>query len=134
VGLRETTPEETVSARSIGLRALLAEIGQRITSDHHHHHHHQPLPLPPAPSATIDCGKQLLKIQEILSALRPNNTSLCNLNTSGGKTPRILNLLKPTGYVMHQQFSIQQLYALPTLYLCVLYLSENKQRLVPLTA
>jgi len=27
-----------------------------------------------------------------------------------------------------------QLYALPTLYLCVLYLSENKQRLVPLTA
>jgi len=40
----------------------------------------------------------------------------------------------PTGYVMHQQFNIQQLYALPTLYLCVLYLSQNKQRLVPLTA
>ena len=45
-----------------------------------------------------------------------------------------LNLLKPTGYVMHQQFNIQQFYVLPTLYLCVLYLSENKQRLVPLTA
>jgi hypothetical protein len=44
-----------------------------------------------------------------------------------------INLLKPTGYVMHQQFNIQQLYALPTLYLRVLYLSENKQRLVPLT-
>ena len=44
------------------------------------------------------------------------------------------NLLKPTGHVMHQQFNNQQLYALPTLYLCVLYLSENKQRLVPLTA
>ena len=29
------------------------------------------------------------------------------------------NLSKPTGYVMHQQFNIQQLYALPTLYLCV---------------
>ena len=42
--------------------------------------------------------------------------------------------LKPTGHVMHQQFNIQQLYALPTLYLCVFYLSENKQRLVPLTA
>jgi len=42
--------------------------------------------------------------------------------------------LKPTDYVMHHQFNIQQLYALPTLYLCVLYLSENKQRLVPLTA
>ena len=39
----------------------------------------------------------------------------------------MLNLLKPTGYVMHQQFNIQQLYILSTLYLCVLYLSENKQ-------
>ena len=26
-----------------------------------------------------------------------------------------INLLKPTGHVMHQQFNIQQLYALPTL-------------------
>ena len=47
---------------------------------------------------------------------------------------RAFNLLKPTGHVMHQQFNIQQLYVLPTLYLCVLYLSQNKQRLVPLTA
>ena len=46
----------------------------------------------------------------------------------------VFNLLKPTGHVMHQQFNIQQLYVLPTLYLCVLYLSENKQQLVPLTA
>ena len=46
----------------------------------------------------------------------------------------VFNLLKPTGHVMHHQFNIQQLYVLPTLYLCVLYLSENKQRLVPLTA
>jgi hypothetical protein len=45
-----------------------------------------------------------------------------------------INLLNPTGYLMHQQFNSQQLYVLPTLYLCVLYLSENKQRLVPLTA
>ena len=44
-----------------------------------------------------------------------------------------LNLLKPTGHVIYQQFNIQQLYVLPTLHLCVLYLSENKQRLVPLT-
>jgi len=39
---------------------------------------------------------------------------------------------KSTGYMLHHQFNIQRLYALPTLYLCVLYLSENKQRLVPL--
>ena len=44
------------------------------------------------------------------------------------------NLLKPTGHVIHHQFNIQRLYALSTLYLCVLCLSENKQRLVPLTA
>jgi len=41
------------------------------------------------------------------------------------------NILKPTGHVMHQQFNTQQLYALPTLYLYVLYLPQNKQRLVP---
>jgi hypothetical protein len=40
-----------------------------------------------------------------------------------------INLLTPTGHVMHQQFNNQQLCALPTLYLCVLYLSQNKQRL-----
>ena len=52
------------------------------------------------------------------------------LNTEG----HYFNLSKPTGHVMHQQFNIQQLYVLPTIYLCVLCLSENKQRLVPLTA
>jgi len=55
------------------------------------------------------------------------------LNKSQHKSEHV-NHLKPTGHVMHQQFNIQKLYALPTLYLCVLYLSENKQRLVPLTA
>ena len=40
-----------------------------------------------------------------------------------------LNLLNPTGYVMHQQFNIQQLYVLLTLYLCVLYLSEKNSDL-----
>jgi hypothetical protein len=46
------------------------------------------------------------------------------------KLNHLINLLKPTGHVMHQQFNIQQLYALLTLCLCVLCLSENKQRLV----
>ena len=44
--------------------------------------------------------------------------------------PASFNLLKLTGHVMNQQFNIQQLYALSILYLRVLYLSENKQRLV----
>jgi hypothetical protein len=34
------------------------------------------------------------------------------------------NILKPAGHVMHQQFNIQQLYILPTLYLCI-YLRTN---------
>jgi len=42
----------------------------------------------------------------------------------------MISLLKPTGYVMYHQFNFQQLYTLPTMYLCVLYLSENKRRLV----
>ena len=37
-----------------------------------------------------------------------------------------INLSNPTGYVMHQQFNVQQLYILPTLYLCVFnYLRTN---------
>jgi hypothetical protein len=32
-----------------------------------------------------------------------------------------INVLKPTGYVTHHQCNIQQLYVIPTLYLCVLY-------------
>jgi hypothetical protein len=43
-----------------------------------------------------------------------------------------LNLSKPSGYVMHHQFNIQQFYILPTLYLRVFYSSENKQRFLPL--
>jgi len=61
----------------------------------------------------------------------------CVLSTETGAPVhllRVINLLKPTGHLMHQQFNIQQLYVLPTLYLCVLYLSEHKQRLVTLTA
>jgi len=42
-------------------------------------------------------------------------------------------LLKHTGYAMDNQVYIQQLYVLPTLYLLVLCLSKNKQRLVPHT-
>ena len=54
---------------------------------------------------------------------------------SASHQPNVMfNLLNHTGHVMHQQFNIQQLYVLPTLYLCILYLSENKQRLVPLTS
>ena len=37
-------------------------------------------------------------------------------------------------HVSRIRVNIQQLYALPTLYLCVLYLSENKQQRVLLTA
>jgi len=64
-----------------------------------------------------------------LTALCAVISAVCPASSDG-----TISLLKPTCYVMHHQFNIQQLYALPTLYLCVLYLSENKQRLVPLTA
>ena len=70
--------------------------------------------------------------QSCRHTLRIRNTYCSSTAITVART--CLNLLKPTDYVMHQQFNIQQLYALPTLYLCVLYLSENKQRLVPLTA
>ena len=73
-------------------------------------------------------------MKSVYSAVRTGslNTAVCASYLEG--LVIYINHLKPTGYVMHQQFNIQQLYALPTLYLCVLYLAENKQRLVPLTA
>ena len=37
-----------------------------------------------------------------------------------------INLLKPTGHVMHQQFKIQQLYVLPhCIYVFCIYLRTN---------
>jgi hypothetical protein len=37
-----------------------------------------------------------------------------------------INLLKPTGYVMHQQFNIQQLYVLPhTVLMCFVFIWEQ---------
>jgi len=42
---------------------------------------------------------------------------------------------KPSGHHMYHQFNIQQFHVLPhTLYLCVLYGSQNKQRLFLYTA
>jgi hypothetical protein len=36
------------------------------------------------------------------------------------------NCLQPSDHYMYHQFNIQQLYVLPTVYLCVLYGPENK--------
>ena len=79
-----------------------------------------------------------LNVGVVLTILKPTGYVMHQqfnvLKPTGYVMHQDFNLLKSTGYVMHQQFNIQQLYVLPTLYLCVLYLSENKQRLVPLTA
>ena len=70
------------------------------------------------------------KLQNVMvTILSYYSTSLREIRSGVMAPPNVINPLKPTGYVMHQQFNIQQLYVLPTL-----YLSENKQRLVPLTA
>ena len=55
---------------------------------------------------------------------------ICNVDSffyEGVHFYKYLNLLKPTGHVMHQQFNIQQLYVLLTLCICVfcIYLRTN---------
>jgi len=80
----------------------------------------------------------VVKIEELGEKLVP--VPLCppqipqKLDWSGtrGLKPNV-NLLKPATWCT-SRFNIQQLYALHKLYLCVSYLSENKQRLVLLTA
>jgi len=53
-------------------------------------------------------------MKSVYSAVRTGslNKAVCASSLKG----YLINLLKPTGYVMHHQFNIQQLYALPTLY------------------
>ena len=79
-------------------------------------------------------ARTLATLKGFPQALKESANIIPPLDHNMSDKKYIFDLLKPTGHVMHQQFNIQQLYALPTLYLCVLYLSENKQRLVPLTA
>ena len=74
---------------------------------------------------TVDCVKNLQIIFLVQNNLPLQTKVNCFIS---------FNLLKPTCYVMYHRFNIQQLYALPILYLCVLNLSQNKQRLLPLTA
>jgi hypothetical protein len=51
-----------------------------------------------------------------------HSAKVCEIQTA---CPQALNLLKPTGYVIHQQFNIQQLYVLPTLHLCFAFIWEQ---------
>ena len=55
------------------------------------------------------------------------SAELENDTTKTRNKPVNTNLLNPTGYVMHQQFNIQQLYVLPTLYLfmCFVFIWEQ---------
>jgi hypothetical protein len=89
------------------------------------------------PPSSGFCTKNMYTPQHTphtLFILRPSHSSRFDVFMYA--LPKIIkiNLLKPTGYVCTNKFNIQQLYALLTLYLCVLYLPENKQRLMPLTS
>jgi hypothetical protein len=42
-----------------------------------------------------------------------------------------INLLKPSGNFAQTRFNIKKFYVVPTLRLCVLYGSQNKQQLLP---
>jgi hypothetical protein len=42
-----------------------------------------------------------------------------------------INILKPSGNFTTTRFNIKKFYVVPTLRLCVLYGSQNKQQLLP---
>jgi len=48
--------------------------------------------------------------------------------------PPVVTICTASGHYMYRQFNTQQFYVLPTVYLCVLCESQNKQRLFPYTA
>ena len=38
---------------------------------------------------------------------------------------KLFNILKPAGHVMHHQFNIQQMYDLPTIFMCFVFIWEQ---------
>jgi len=71
--------------------------------------------LKPSSVAPKNVRKVSVLIHFLIRANACNNKAIqvrvltCRLNSA-----EPINLLKPTGHVMHHQFNIQQLYALPT--------------------
>ena len=62
------------------------------------------------------------------------NSDLCHLLHKLIGFYNRFNTLQHGGHYMYHQFIIQQLYILPTLYIFVLFISPNKQQLVPISA
>ena len=81
---------------------------------------------PPTPDPFVLCTGPPLLSSLLLEPGLMNGTKHSTNVLNIWYQPGLINLLKPTGHVMHQQFNIQQLYILSSLYLCVLYLSEKK--------
>ena len=80
-------------------------------------------------SGPTNCNSQVQKTkrQRFIRRSRENRTSVvfhhqdaeANIIKKNWDIHRMIPALNSWHYVMHQQFNIQQLYALPTLYLCV---------------
>ena len=131
MGLVNTTPRPLYPQERPGTHCIGGWVGPRVGLDGREKS--QPLPgFDPRTVQPVEsrCTDRAIAAQSELLLYNHDISPSCNIDSASFD----INLLKPTGHVMHHQFNIQQLYVLPTLYLCVLCLSENKQRLVPLTA
>ena len=71
----------------------------------------------------MQCPKQLLPTHRSLLGTCYFLKSLLHSGIDHVSQENGSNLLKPTGHVMHQQFKIQQLYALPhTVFMCFVFI------------
>ena len=87
------------------------------------------------PADEVFCIRQVWRIDDFLRHLFRTGIWRADLFMKHFcKWKIISNPLKRSGHYMYHQFNIQQFYVLPTLYLCVLCGSENKERLFPYTA
>ena len=73
------------------------------------------------------CSRHIVKGQMIvINLLKPTGYVMHQqfnlLKPTAYMMHQQFNLLKPTGYVMNQQFNIQQLHALPTVFMCFVFI------------
>ena len=99
-----------------------SEVVWRVLDTHSIHQFPLHFPTRASPCAIVFQLDSTVILTCIYSVLLIKNTRWIKITTNTEEN--LFNRLKPAGHVMNQQFNIQQLYALSTMYLCSVFIWE----------